>query len=128
TRGETSELNEYMKNEAIRMIEHTAQIYDVQCAWEIVGESIDCRSDNELCELVKEVAGEMEQVHSIVKEVPFGGSEDATYMMDAVQKQGGKATYMLFGSPIPEGHHQSKFDFNEQALSIGVELLFRLAI
>ena len=47
----------------------------------------------------------------------MGGSEDATIMM----KRGGKATYMLFGSPPADRHHNPAFDWREDTILLGVE-------
>lgn len=126
TRGETAELNEYMTGEAIRIIENTAKLYDVQCHWEIAGKAPDAMSNEELIPLIEQNAQEIKSISSVVPYKDLGGSEDAVYMINRVQEQGGQATYMLFGSPIPAGHHEVKFDFNEDVLLPSTELLTRL--
>lgn len=62
-------------------------------------------------------------VREVLPEASIGGSEDATVMMGRVQERGGKATYMIFGSPLAAGHHNPAFDWDEDALLVGVEAL-----
>lgn len=126
TRGETSELNEYMKSETIRVVENIARVFDVSCKWEIVGEAPGAQSSTELASLITREAEQMKLVNSIVPYLDLGGSEDVVYMLNRVQERGGKATYMLFGSPLAEGHHQTGFDFDEDVLLVGTEIMSRV--
>jgi aminobenzoyl-glutamate utilization protein A len=123
TRGATSELNEYMQREARRIVEAAARMYDVAYESEVVGEGIGVECDPEWVDLVRE-ACEPDGLR-VVPEGPVGGSEDATFMMRRVQERGGKATYMLFGSPTGGGHHHPRFDFREEAMEAGVRVLAR---
>jgi aminobenzoyl-glutamate utilization protein A len=43
--------------------------------------------------------------------------------MERVQSHGGKALYVLFGSPIFGGHHSSTFDVDETVIRNGAEFL-----
>lgn len=122
TRGETTEINEYMKQETIRIIESSAKIYDVNCEWSIVGEAPGARSDQELMEQLSKKIKAVSGVQSIVTNKDLNASEDVVYMMNKVQAQGGKASYLLFGSPITAGHHETDFDFDERVLPIGVNV------
>ena len=54
---------------------------------------------------------------NIQPESSISGSEDATIMM----KRGGKATYMLFGSPPADRHHNPAFDWRDDTILLGVE-------
>ncbi|MFS0646091.1 hypothetical protein [Siminovitchia sp. 179-K 8D1 HS] len=53
-----------------------------------------------------------------------GGSEDATYFMEEVQRNGGSATYCIIGTDLAAGHHNEKFDINEESLLPAVEILY----
>ncbi|TBL79443.1 amidohydrolase [Paenibacillus thalictri] len=128
TRGETTELNGYMKSEAIRIIENAANIFDVSCDWELVGEAPGAESSEELIPLIRGAADQTSGVTSFVPHMELGGSEDVVYMINRVQQQGGKASYLLFGSPLTDGHHGVSFDFDENVLAIGAELLARLVL
>jgi len=62
-----------------------------------------------------------------VPKVNLGASEDCSYFMERVQQLGGKAVYMMYGSSLKAGHHNSSFDFNEDCLSKSVGLVTVLA-
>lgn len=49
-------------------------------------------------------------------------------MMARVQQHQGQASYMVFGTQLAAGHHNEKFDFDEQVLAIAVETLARTAL
>lgn len=126
TRGGTTDLNEFMTQEAIRIIESAAMMYDVTCEWEIVGKAPGAMSSQDLIPLIQSEVEKIDRVNSFVPYMDLNGSEDAVYMINKVQEQGGKATYLLFGSPLKAGHHQVLFDFDEDVLLIGVEVFTRL--
>ena len=63
---------------------------------------------------------------SVIHSRPFGASDDAGFMMERVQKNGGQAAYLVLGADLAAGHHASAFDFDEQALAQGLSLLTRL--
>ncbi len=60
-----------------------------------------------------------------VKEAVFGASEDAVNIMGKIQKNGGKCTYMMFGSNLKAPHHSSEFDFDEKTIGIMTECYCR---
>jgi len=64
----------------------------------------------------------------VLPEASIGGSEDATIMMRRVRERGGKATYMIFGSPLAAGHHNPAFDWEEDAIFVGVEAMGRVIL
>ena len=51
-----------------------------------------------------------------------GGSEDFAYMAERVQQQGGQAAYIGLLSVCPAANHNSRFDFDEQALANGAAM------
>ncbi|WP_411842851.1 amidohydrolase [Salinicoccus sp. HZC-1] len=127
TRGETSELNDYMKNYAESVISGAAQMHQVEYAIEIVGEGISAKGSPELAVRLHDCA-EKSGLISQVESNEAAGSEDATFFMDAVQKQGGFATYCILGTDLAAGHHNEKFDVNEDSLLPGVQTLFESAV
>lgn len=46
--------------------------------------------------------------------------------IDRVQKQGGQAAYLVLGADLKAGHHACSFDFDEQILDKGLQLLASL--
>ncbi|EGL81754.1 amidohydrolase [Caldalkalibacillus thermarum TA2.A1] len=125
TRGETTELNRYMVREAKRIIQAAAHMYDVQLEIVEVGEGLGGESDKEWVDIVQKACRNAIYVQHVLPHLQAGGSEDATYMMRRVQERGGKATYMVFGTPLPAGHHHPCFDFDERVLMVAVETLGR---
>ena len=69
----------------------------------------------------------MGRFRSIIPMRDFGATEDVAWMMRAVQEQGGDASYLQLGAARPAGHHQPRFDFDENCLPLGLELLMRIA-
>jgi aminobenzoyl-glutamate utilization protein A len=63
----------------------------------------------------------------ILEQVQISGSEDATTLMNEVLRGGGKTTYIGIGAPTKGSHHNDQFDFSEEDLPRGVNLLFQLA-
>jgi aminobenzoyl-glutamate utilization protein A len=44
--------------------------------------------------------------------------------MEEVQKNGGFATYCIVGTDLAAGHHNDKFDINEETLLPAAEILY----
>ncbi|UWG47371.1 Metal-dependent amidase/aminoacylase/carboxypeptidase [Halanaeroarchaeum sp. HSR-CO] len=122
-RGETTELMEYMRERANVILENAADMHDCDVDVETVGQAPSAESDDELIDLVSAVAHEHSAVTDLVERAPLGGSEDATYLMRAVQERGGLATYVVVGTDHPGGHHTDTFDVDEETIPIAVEVL-----
>ncbi len=123
TRGETSELDEYMAAEARRIIAAAAQMYDV--AYEItqVGGTKGGESSPDMRDLVKRTASAMGFFDQVEDYASFGATEDYSHFMSVVQQRGGSGTYFMLGSELAAGHHSNYFDFDEAVLAPGVELM-----
>lgn len=129
TRGETEELNCYMKEHAIRISKGAAQIYNVSCEFEEMGEASDGSSNEKLVEIIAKSASEISGFHKIYDEVSnFSGSEDFTHMMKRVQQKGGESAYLVFGSDIAAPHHNERFDFEEKILPAAVKVLLHTSL
>ncbi len=122
-RGETTELKEYMRERAVRVLESAAAMHDCEVDIGTAGDAPSAVSDEELVDLVYDVAGGTEGVDSLVRRDSLGGSEDATYLMQRVQDRGGKACYVGVGTDHPGGHHTATFDVDEDSLPVGVSVL-----
>jgi aminobenzoyl-glutamate utilization protein A len=96
-----------------------------ECTVEIraMGGAQSASSDPELAKRVERVALKMGG-YSIREPEAGGGSEDYTYMMERVQRNGGLATNIGLGADLGGwGHHTAEFDFDERALRMAIELL-----
>ncbi|SIR89123.1 aminobenzoyl-glutamate utilization protein A [Haladaptatus litoreus] len=122
-RGETADLNEYMLAKVHRIIEHAAGMHDVECETALYGKTTTFQSDSSLVDIVVQAANSVEDVEMVVDREDLGASEDASYLINEVQKNGGKATYVGIGASNPYGHHTSRFDIDEDALPLGVNVL-----
>ncbi len=126
TRGETSELDDYMTREARRIIESAAAMWDCGHAISVMGGTKSGESTQAMVEKVAEIAGTMSCFTNIVEMKDFGASEDYSHMMTAVQQNGGQGTYVQVGIDKTAGHHNERFDFDESDLAPAAEVLVRL--
>ncbi|WP_336036204.1 amidohydrolase [Halobacterium yunchengense] len=122
-RGETTELMEYARDELRRTFEAAAGMHGCSVDFDVVSASPRADSDPELAALVADTADRDDRVTSAVQHADFGASEDATYLMEAVQEQGGLATYAIVGTDHPGDHHTPTFDVDERSLPIAVDVL-----
>ncbi|WP_137286547.1 amidohydrolase [Halorussus salinisoli] len=122
-RGETTELMEYVKGRLTRTFETAAEMHDCEAEVEIVSESPRADSDPELVEVVADVARDVSGVERVLPTADFGASEDATFLMERVQDEGGFASYLIVGTDHPTSHHTPTFDVDERSLDHGVAVL-----
>lgn len=127
TRGTTSELNNYMKQYAESIIRGAAEMFQVAYTIETVGEGKSAEGSTELARVLSEAAGSENLVTELEKNKP-SGSEDATFFINRVQEQGGQASYCIFGTELAAGHHNEKFDVNEDSMMPAVQTLFKSAV
>lgn len=128
TRGETSEINEYMKSRAKTIVEASALAYDVDYTLECVG---DAESFSIHDDFGDEIAAEAcnSPIFDIVEtKGNMNASEDCTAFMNRVESHGGKATYMMFGSDLASNHHTPLFDFDEQTMTDAAAFLAIIAL
>lgn len=122
-RGETADLNDYMLAKVHRIIDHAAGMHDVECDTALYGKTTTFESDSGLVDIVVQAANSVRDVETVVDREDLGASEDASYLINEVQKNGGQATYVGIGASNPYGHHTSRFDIDENALPLGVTVL-----
>ncbi|SMD12251.1 amidohydrolase [Sporomusa malonica] len=128
TRGTTSEINDYMYQRAIRILEAAAAMHDVKLVLSPMGGAANCDNNPILVERLQQVAEKSNLFESILPEGDIGGSEDCTYFMERVQQKGGQAAYLMVGTELAAGHHDSRFDFDEDSLVRAAALLGNTAI
>ena len=122
-RGATADLNEYMLEHARRMVQAAADMHDVDVETSLYGKTTSFVCDEEMVDAVAGAAEGVEGVEEVVERMDFGGSEDASYLIERVQERGGTATYMGVGASNVAGHHTARFDIDEDALEIGVDVV-----
>jgi aminobenzoyl-glutamate utilization protein A len=124
-RGETTELMQYMKDHAERVIESAAEMHDCEVTLSTEGQAPSARSDQPLVDALAAEAADVDGVDRVVERDALGGSEDATYLMKRVQERGGLACYVCVGTDHPGGHHTPTFDVDEESLAVGIDALTR---
>jgi aminobenzoyl-glutamate utilization protein A len=122
-RGETTELMEYARDAMGRTFESAAEMHGCTVDFDVVSESPRADSDPDLAALVTAVADADDRVETARQHAPFGASEDATFLMEAVQECGGRATYAIVGTDHPGDHHTPTFDVDEASLPVAVDVL-----
>lgn len=130
TRGETNEINEFVYEKAMNIIEGAAKMQDVAFDIKLMGAAQSSHPSTQwvdfICDLTKK---HLPELTSIVKNRPqAAGSEDATYFMERVKARGGQATYMIFGTHLSAGHHNERFDFDEDVMTTAVKTLSTIAL
>jgi len=126
TRGETTEINEFMFNSVRNIIAGAAMMYGVDYEIKTVGTAKSGESSPEMIKEVKTIAQETGLFTEIIDYAAFGASEDFTNFMTEVQEKGGLGTYMMVGSTLASGHHDYYFDFDEAVLADSVELITKI--
>lgn len=129
TRGESSEINDFVKEQVEAIVEGAAKMYQNEYEIKLVGEAISCKGSTDLAKILYHCAERHPSIeNSILESNDPAGSEDATYFMEAVQQKGGQATYCIIGTDLAAGHHNEKFDINEQSLLPAVEIFYDLIL
>ncbi|WP_078381214.1 amidohydrolase [Sutcliffiella halmapala] len=124
TRGETSQLNQYMEDEAIRIIESAAAMYDVEVDIRLVGKGVEVvtKDEGEWKPFLERSTEGSHRVLQIHETMPLRASEDVAYMINDVRARGAKATYFIFGTPLAKGHHHPLFDYDERVLEVALDV------
>lgn len=132
-RGRPEAVNDFLFAGARRAAEGAALMNDVSLRVETVGHAGCMQSDAALSERLASLAGgcrmDGRPAFARVQQGAAGSaSEDAATLMQAVQKGGGQASYMLFGSRLASGHHSGTFDFDEAILEPASRFLASAAL
>jgi aminobenzoyl-glutamate utilization protein A len=121
TRGENEEVNELLLTKVQNVIEGSAKSFDVKYKVVRVG---GAPSYNEFDkDFIERVANNLNvDGYKVTIGKPFGGSEDITYLMNEVEKNGGKSVYFMFGTKLTSPHHNNRFDFDENVLKLAYDV------
>lgn len=123
-RGETTEINAYMEENARRICEAAAAMYGCTAEMICMGTADSHHSDLELAERAAAVIGEgLPDIRvSSVRSVKNWGSEDISLMMNRVQSRGGQAICMRNMTAMAAAQHTSGFDFDETVIGEGIRI------
>ncbi len=118
-RGETTEINQYMAEQARSICQGAAAMQQCACEMTAVGEAEGQHSDVSLIDRISAaVARDLPELRlSSVQNARNWGSEDISIMMNRVQAQGGQATYMRVMTPMAGAQHTVGFDMDERVIA-----------
>ncbi|HCR6219957.1 TPA: M20 family metallo-hydrolase [Shigella sonnei] len=129
TRGASDVINQYVFDRAQQAIQGAATMYGVGVETRLMGAVTASSPSPQWVAWLQSQAAQVAGVNQAIERVEApAGSEDATLMMARVQQHQGQASYVVFGTQLAAGHHNEKFDFDEQVLAIAVETLARTAL
>ena len=123
-RGETTEINAYMEDQARAICRGAAAMQGCGCEITLAGQAEGQRSDPELISRIAAVVQRdlPELTLSSEQNARNWGSEDISVLMNRVQARGGLATYMRVMTPMAGAQHTVSFDFDEKVIGRGVEV------
>ncbi|WAT07173.1 M20 family metallo-hydrolase [Rouxiella badensis] len=129
TRGATNEVNEFIYQQALKVISGAAEMYQVQFETRLMGAAQSSTPTEPWVKYIHRQAEQLGLFEEIIdRQEGAAGSEDATYMMERVKSLGGQASYVIFGTDLSAGHHNEKFDFDEKVMTQGIKTLAALAL
>ena len=123
-RGETTEINEYMTEQARAICQGAAQMQGCTVEMTTVGQAEGQHSDPELIRRIAEaVRRDLPELRlSSEQNARNWGSEDISILMNRVQAHGGQATYMRVMTRLAGAQHTVSFDFDESVLAKAVKV------
>ena len=128
-RGETTELNDYVRGYTENILAGAAQMYGCTYDIRLMGSAISLHSDEVLAERVKKVCTEkLGLTCTDTLMVKSTGSEDASYMMQRVQERGGQACFFRPITEISGTSHNRYYDFGEDLLGNAVKTFAGMAL
>jgi aminobenzoyl-glutamate utilization protein A len=113
-------------NRRVESIVHgAAKMHDVAVDAKVYGEAGTSIPDPEILEALAAAAESIPAITQFVgRSSAAGGSDDAHSMISTVQKNGGIGAYIMVGAQINDApHHHFRFDVDEAALEVTVDLL-----
>lgn len=121
TRGTSNEIEERLHQSCLEAAKHAAAMYGCTVKDETKGYAAGVTCDRDLDDYISAGLSKVEEVTEVVPVMVASASEDVGYLMKKVREHGGKAVFMEIGADIAAPHHNEKFDFDENALMIGVK-------
>ena len=127
-RGETNDICDYLSRRAEDVVRGAGLMQNVESFMAFITDAETAENSPELISEVKKACLEIGvENDEIVDHFLVAGSEDATFIMNEVLRNGGKATYIGLCSQTYGGHHNENFDFDEEIMPRAVRLLLQLA-
>lgn len=126
-RGETTAINEFMYERAMRVLQGAADIHGCTMEIKTVGASEAFSCDESVMERVYRVGDKLGLRVSEKATEHGGGSEDFSLMLNRVQSLGGQGTFMRIRADMKAALHHRDFDIGEDILPRGVRIFSGMA-
>ncbi|MEZ0229699.1 MAG: M20 family metallopeptidase, partial [Planctomycetota bacterium] len=116
-----------LRRELQKIVETVARSFGATAELEITAGYAPTVNDEKMTEVARQAASEAVGAKKVVEQDITMGAEDMSYVLEKVP-----GCYMVVGSRnakkgLVYPHHSAKFDFDEAALEVGVEVWLRLA-
>lgn len=125
-RGVNTEINQYMTESATRVLQSAAQMQGCTVDIRLMGAAEALCSDEALAARVEKASKAMDL--PTLSQIPSGGSEDFSYMMNRVQSHGGQAVFFRTLTGIDGGAHNRRYDMEESVLATALQVFCGTAL
>ncbi|MFC5753208.1 amidohydrolase [Actinomadura rugatobispora] len=124
-RATDGEVCDELERRARAVLDAAGAAHEVGVRVEQIGAATTARCDPAAVRAIAAAARDVPAVTRVLDDHRFGASDDATFLMRAVQDAGGEATYLVVGASSPAPHHSPGFDIDETCLAIAADVLER---
>ncbi|GGI39613.1 amidohydrolase [Mammaliicoccus stepanovicii] len=126
-RGENNIVNEFMIQRVYDIKSGIEAMFGVKINITKVGEAISIEPSENMEQTIYSLLKEkFPKLNIIPNETTPSGSEDATYYIDSVMRNGKDAIYMNIGSDHEYNHHHPKFDVKEHDMFNGISCMYEI--
>ena len=126
-RAERSQDLRELSSRARRLVKDFAAAGELGHEIELIGEAAEWSNPAPLASWAAEIVRRSGAFDRVLEDHVFGASEDASLLARAVAGRGGQAGYFVLGAKLSADHHTPEFDFHEEVLARGVQLLASMA-
>jgi aminobenzoyl-glutamate utilization protein A len=124
-RADTNTILRHLLQQVDNVVNGAATICGVTARVEVVGGADAASSSADLVDVVASAAAASPLVTAVRRAADFKGSDDMSCFINEVQEHGGQAVYFGLGSHLSDFHHAPRFDIDDAALPIGVDVFWR---
>ena len=116
-RGTTTALNQYMEDQAFRIIQESARMYGCESEIQVIGRAPSLDSTPALCGRILSLCRDhLPSIQAFGTSAAFRASEDASLMLERTKSHGGQGAFLLFPTDTTAPLHNSSYDFDESIL------------
>lgn len=125
TRGSETAVEQRLFDRMKACVRGACEMFECDEQVKVVGSAPAGGGDEDLAARIAAAAGASvkELKWSEPVQVNTGTTDDFAYMMERVQRRGGKACYLALLSKLADGLHGERYDFDENCLVAGVKCL-----